>query len=326
MATSLRTRIGHGASYARYLGRRAVGRLPKPDCDLVFVMPQQGARGWILEAICREIERYFQGTCLYADKWPLPPARAYYFAHYSSFVWALKHHPFMWGANRIVQFTHPRDLAVCHNELVYMLQQATAVISMCSLFADDLVREGVSRERMHVEIMGADPALFQPHQRGSGRVGFCSAFYPRKDPERILDIVHAMPHRQFALMGRNWAQWDRFHELTALPNFQYTEGPYSEYPAFYSSLDVFVSPSRLEGGPIPLLEAMMSNVVPVASQTGFAPDVIRPGENGFLFDVDVPTEEICRLIDQAAVSQARIRNSVEHLTWQRFSKAIQSFI
>ena len=54
------------------------------------------------------------------------------------------------------------------------------------------------------------------------------------------------------------------------------------YPDLYSKMDVFVSPSILEGGPVPILESMMSNCVPVASKTGFCPDIINHGQNGFL--------------------------------------------
>jgi glycosyltransferase involved in cell wall biosynthesis len=67
-----------------------------------------------------------------------------------------------------------------------------------------------------------------------------------------------MPHRRFVLLGRNWPAYEKFDRLLALPNFSYLEAPNSEHPNFYSQIDVFVSPARLEGGPIALIEAMMS--------------------------------------------------------------------
>src|SRR5690606_20308965 len=94
------------------------------------------------------------------------------------------------------------------------------------------------------------------------------------------------------------------------------------YPAFYDQLDVFVSPGRVEGGPIPLIEAMMSNVVPVASRTGFAPEVIAHGKTGFVCDTDAAIETICRYIDQAYEIRADVRRTVEHLTWDRFVRQI----
>jgi glycosyltransferase involved in cell wall biosynthesis len=114
-----------------------------------------------------------------------------------------------------------------------------------------------------------------------------------------------------------------FEKLQRLPNFAYNEGGYEDYPAFYNQLDVFVSLSELEGGPIPILESMMSNVVPVATRTGFAPDVIRHGENGFLCDIHASIDHVNSLIDKALELDADVRSTVLQYTWKNFSKQIQ---
>ena len=89
-------------------------------------------------------------------------------------------------------------------------------------------------------------------------------------------------------------------------------------------MDVFVSVSKLEGGPIPLIESMMCNIVPVASRTGFAPDIIRNDENGYLFDIDSEVGDICKLIDKAMhfPSDIDISSSVENFCWSKFAKKI----
>jgi glycosyltransferase involved in cell wall biosynthesis len=124
-------------------------------------------------------------------------------------------------------------------------------------------------------------------------------------------------------MGRGWNACPGFADLLRLPNFEYREGSYADYPAFYRELDVFVSLAALEGGPVPLVESMMSNVVPVATRTGFAPDLIHDGENGFLCEIDAPASAVASLVDRAFSSTADIRHTVEHLTWRRFSRLIQ---
>jgi glycosyltransferase involved in cell wall biosynthesis len=134
----------------------------------------------------------------------------------------------------------------------------------------------------------ADPDQFRFHERGSGVVGLSSSFYERKNPDCLLQLIKLLPHRQFVLLGRKWNQYARFEEMRAQPNFTYLQLPYRDYPDVYATFDVFLSMSSLEGGPIPLIEAMMGNAVPVASRTGFAPDLIRHGENGFIFDLDAP--------------------------------------
>jgi glycosyltransferase involved in cell wall biosynthesis len=77
--------------------------------------------------------------------------------------------------------------------------------------------------------------------------------------------------------------------------------------------------SELEGGPIPLIEAMMSNVIPVATRTGFAPDVINHGTNGYLCNFEDSTATISHWIDCALSNKNSVRSTVEHLSWERFS-------
>lgn len=313
------SRTVHGA-------RSAMGLEPAPRHDLVFVVSENN-RGWIIEAICKEIAAYFPGTVHfhYSVK-GLPPAKAYFFSHYSLLMPALRYNPMIWSRTLLVFHTHPRELATSEEELVYAFNQASRIICMCSMFRDMLVSQGVAREKTAVVVGAADPETFLPHARGTGAVGFCTAYYERKSPDTILEIVKRLPHRRFVLLGRGWEAYPRFEELTAQPNFSYVVAPYAEYPQHYAGIDVFVSPAKLEGGPIPLLEAMMSNAVPVASRTGFAPDVIRHGENGFLFEVDAPAETICDMIEQAYEVRTDVRNTVAHLSWRHFSEAVQAFL
>jgi glycosyltransferase involved in cell wall biosynthesis len=71
---------------------------------------------------------------------------------------------------------------------------------------------------------------------------------------------------------------------------------------------------------------MMSNVVPVASRTGFSEDVVRHGDNGFLFPVDAPVSEICALIEKAFALDADVRSDALELSWRNYSLAIQKLL
>jgi glycosyltransferase involved in cell wall biosynthesis len=173
-----------------------------------------------------------------------------------------------------------------------------------------------------VVLGGADAELFVGHERSDGVVGLSSAFYERKNPDRLLELMRLLPHRRFHLIGRKWEQYVLFGAMRALPNFSYLTIPYREYPEQYRKFDVFLSMSTLEGGPIPLLEAMMCNAVPVASDTGFAPDLIRHGENGFLFDIDAPATTIAWQIEAAFQLDCDVRSTVLSYDWHNFSKTI----
>lgn len=304
---------------------RLRGRFAEPEYDIVFVN-STFAVGWVLDGICREIEKYSGLRCGYyvmssPPTEPLPSARAYFFSDYPVFPESLWRFPILWTRPCLVFFWHWGNVLVDERDFLYALNHASRVITMCSLFTNWLITRGIESSRIRMLIGGADPDFFRPHERGGGVVGFSTACYERKAPERVHAIIEAMPHRRFLLLGKFWESYSRYKELRDLPNLTMVESaPYSEYAAYYAQMDVFVSASYLEGGPIPLIEAMMANAVPVASRTGFAPDVIRHGENGFLFDVDSSVTEICSLIERAYAFEGDIPPTVKFASWREYSR------
>lgn len=285
----------------------------------------QKARGWILDAICREI------GSRQPDTWQvvylpavMPEARNYFFSHHSLYLRYLKKVPEMLARSRtFIWYTHPRlETPEAIAELLDGFMGATRVIFTCAANRDLWLERGLPEEKTLVVLGGADPDMFRTHTRGHGVVGLSSSFYERKNPDCLMEIVRLLPHRRFHLIGRHWEQYALFEDMRAAPNFRYVTVPYDRYPEHYAGFDVFLSMSTLEGGPIPLLEAMMSNAVPVASRTGFGPDLIRHGENGFLFDIGASAAEIAGLIDKAFAIEADVRSTVVDHTWANFARII----
>ncbi|HEX4913858.1 MAG TPA: glycosyltransferase family 4 protein [Vicinamibacterales bacterium] len=297
-----------------------------PSSGTIFIL-DPAWRGWILDAICREIAERIPGNHrFHYSTENVPAGRSYFIAHQNLVAPVLSNNACVWRGRRVSWFTHPSEFFISQGQFIYALNQLHGVMFQCSLFRDQLVREGVARERTDVLYGGADPQRFLPHARGRGVVGLSMAYYPRKNPDRLLELVSLLAPRRVTLLGRNWTQYPRFDRLVAQPNFTYVEAPYDEYPRYYSEMDVFVSLAQLEGGPIPLIEAMMCNVVPVASRTGIAPDLIRHGDNGFVFDVDAPAATIASLVERAFHNRADIHSTVAHLTWDRFAGRIGGWL
>jgi glycosyltransferase involved in cell wall biosynthesis len=150
-------------------------------------------------------------------------------------------------------------------------------------------------------------------------IGFCGAYYPRKAPERVLAIARAFPERRVLLLGPAWERWEGYGELAALPNLERLELPYEQYPAYYRRLRVLVSPSRLEGGPMPLLEALCSGIPVAASRTGFAPDIVRDGVDGVLFDPDADDRTAVAAVARALALPPVADPPARRCTWERFA-------
>jgi glycosyltransferase involved in cell wall biosynthesis len=298
---------------------------PDGTLDWAFIVNEK-ARGWILDAICREIGSRQPASwqvSYYPD--PTPAAKNYFFSHHALFeTFVDREAERLDGAKVFVWYTHPRveTPASVEKLLIAFDDHVTKVIFACESNRQIWIERGLPEEKTAVVLGAADPRLFHSHQRGSGQVGLSSSFYERKNPDRLLEVMKLLPPRAFLVLGLRWNQYALFEQMKALPNFTYQSAPYRDYPDIYATFDVFLSTSNLEGGPIPLVEAMMSNSVPVASRTGFAPDLIQHGRNGFIFDLDASAETIANLIEDAFHLPGDIRQTVEHLSWDNFSASI----
>jgi glycosyltransferase involved in cell wall biosynthesis len=292
--------------------------------DWAFVI-HSNARGWILDAICQEIGSRQPASWRVVDHLTAPPiAKNLFFSHFSLLEsFNVRFPQSLANSNVFVWYTHPREETSASIALsLELFRLTTYVIFTCESNRALWVSRGLPIEKAVCILGAADPHFFKGHARGGGCVGLSSSFYERKNPDVMVDVIKLLPHRQFTLLGRHWNRYARFEEMKALPNFEYLSAPYRDYPRIYATFDVFLSISNLEGGPIPLIETMMCNVVPVASDTGFAPDLITHGHNGYLFDCNADATHIADLIEQAFDLEADVRAGVQQYSWDRFSAEI----
>lgn len=293
----------------------------------VVYVAREKDKDWIFGAKVRRLSRYssLNAEVYYHNKLRyLPDADAYYYIYQNYFCRCIRSTPSILNKKNVVMFTHPNwSKKYSKTHVVWCLNKADYVICLNSAIKTYLIDIGVKPNILEVMHIGTSSNFFYRHERGSGGVGFCSNFGSRKNPDLIFDLIKNMQDRMFYLIGRNWENYDRFDKLSVLPNFTYYDNePYESYPNLYNKIDVFVSPSLLEGGPVPVLEAMMSNCVPVASETGFCPDIIIHGENGFLFDVNANYQRVVQLIEKAFLLKTDVRETVLEYTWENSSKKI----
>lgn len=98
-------------------------------------------------------------------------------------------------------------------------------------------------------------------------------------------------------------------------------GPRSQLLPFLAASDMFVLPSAYEANALVVLEALAAGLPVVTTRTGFAPEIIVDGDNGFLVARDPLAvgrrlEEIATLPDaELAEWSRRARESVEPYAW-----------
>lgn len=293
---------------------------------LVYVAREED-KNWIFGAKVRRLSKFSSlnaSTYFHNKLKNLPQSDAYYFIHQFYFCKAIRYNPEILKKKNIVMFTHAKYSSYYSEpHIAWCLNLADKVICLNSQVKKDLIKIGVKLEKLEVIHIGSDPDFFYEHTRNSGDVGFCSSFGERKNPELIYQVIKNMPEKHFHIIGKGWENFDKFKELNAFSNFTYHNNrDYIEFPDLYAKIDTLISPSILEGGPVPVLEAMLSNCFPIASKTGFCPDIIKHGTNGFLFDIDANYNEVISLIKKADQLENNIRETVLAYSWINCSKKI----
>jgi len=301
--------------------------------DLVIVVPIQN-KGWILDGIAKEIvNRHSLSSCIiYSTKSceQLPKSKNILFMH-QSLLRKYYHNSLIDPSVSKIScwYTHSSgEDAEIIQDYTYIFNNIHKVIFTCSTNQECWIHRGVDRTKTVVILGGYDSNLFLPHNRNPNQyIGLCSSYYERKNPMLMFNIIKHMPQYQFMLIGRNWEKFSLFEYLMQNGNLIYKQITYKEYPYYYSKMDVFLSTSYLEGGPIPVLESMASNCFPVVSDTGFASDIIQHGKNGFLFDPNASFEEVIDLIIEAkSLSNVDISSSVQSSSWSSFVKSFNNYV
>jgi glycosyltransferase involved in cell wall biosynthesis len=161
----------------------------------------------------------------------------------------------------------------------------------------------------------------------------------RKSPELLLPIAERLDPARYAFVfvGPNWEPYAaelRTRGWTVIDPGRVADPLQYRY---FGEGDIYLMLSRLEGGPLPLLETMGLGVWPICTPVGMAPDIIRHGQNGFIvssFDgcnADQIADEVATLIgtlDRKTLLAARdpIRDSVRDRTWGNFKREMEQIM
>ena len=188
----------------------------------------------------------------------------------------------------------------------YWLKKFDKLLAVSMNIKTVLVRGGLPSETIDVLYSGvywddgslrAAPSLvrndygLRPNQPVIGTI---ANIFPRKGHEFL---IHAMEHLQSVfpdihcfLVGKGdkgyLLKLQRLVQAKHLERHITFAGFQENVAGFLEAFDVFVLPSRLEGLPLALLEAMAMKKPVVATQTGGIPEAVEAGVTGYL----VPSE------------------------------------
>jgi glycosyltransferase involved in cell wall biosynthesis len=218
-----------------------------------------------------------------------------------------------------------------------------AVLAIGSKNRDYMIAQGFAAERVFLVPYAIDNALFRRRAEEASRtrealraelglrpgrpvILFASKLQDRKRPDDLLAAYARLvaagasppPYLLFVGDGERGAALSAVAQ-GALDGVRFLGfRNQSELPRFYDLCDVFVLPSRHEPWGLVVNEAMNAGRAIVASdEVGAAHDLVRNGENGFIFpagDVGALADALARVLDDPASCRRMGARSLEAIS------------
>lgn len=212
----------------------------------------------------------------------------------------------------ILTWFHVLEDDPCLAQLRSIQKEVSVIHTSCESTKKTLVEAGISSDSIVVIPLGVNTSLFTPttdEQKRSIRnrlgiaedrfvigsfqkdgVGWGEGLEPKliKGPDVLVNtIAQLKPYNPLVLLtgpARGFVK-KRLDELGVDYLHTYLQDS-RELPAMYHALDLYLITSRVEGGPLSLLEAWVSGVPVVSTCVGMVPDIARDGETVLLAEVE----------------------------------------
>jgi glycosyltransferase involved in cell wall biosynthesis len=185
------------------------------------------------------------------------------------------------------------------------------IITPCETTHDHLKSLGVPSDKLHIIPIGIDVELFRPRSEVRATVretlgigervclgsfqkdgtGWGEGLEPKliKGPDVFVELAAALVDRGIDLVvlltGPARGYVKRRLDTLGIDYIHRRPEDRRDMAKLYQALDLYAITSRVEGGPISLLESWASGVPIVSTSVGMSADLIRDRENGVLADV-----------------------------------------
>lgn len=206
------------------------------------------------------------------------------------------------------------------------LRGSDAIVACTKEWADFIGRQTSQPPPVTVVPHAVDTTLFRP---GSGSreafglppsrfvIGFAGSRMSDQDDGRkglptllqvIREAARQIPELHVAFSGMGWENEVRELRSSGVSASYLGFLKKAALPGFYRCLDAFLVTSRVEGGPVTVLESMACGTPVVATRVGLVPDVIVDYETG----ISAPVDDVPALVQSLVMlyRQPELRSKI----------------
>jgi glycosyltransferase involved in cell wall biosynthesis len=210
----------------------------------------------------------------------------------------------------------------------FLSSQGMRLLVMNKRTESNLVNLGIPWHNIEVVYGAVDKKVFYPSKtmiQGEYILiaGDCK---PRKNPAMIRELVLNNPDLKFKFESHIWAK--EFSDIIQFNNnISFWDSCSSSRGDLYRNASVLCNLSFLEGGPIPVLQALASGTPILSSDVGFVSEVLTEGF-GLVINLNLTIKEISVLLREVA-STKRLVSTTDGLqgnfSWENLGRKLFSF-
>ncbi|MHA1251510.1 MAG: glycosyltransferase family 4 protein, partial [Candidatus Helarchaeota archaeon] len=182
-----------------------------------------------------------------------------------------------------------------------LINKANAIISVSK---EDLLKINTvfksKRKKFNYYLPNAiDTSLFKKNENIKRKfIGFIGRLTKIKGIDYFLEIIKKYnkidKSQEYLIIGEGPYLPLVEKAIISYPIKYYRQIPHELIPKYYNKCKIFLLTSRAEGLPTTILEALSCEVPVIASNIGGVSEIIKNGENGYLFDIN----DINQIIDK----------------------------
>ncbi len=198
----------------------------------------------------------------------------------------------------------PRRNIIYYGLQKFTIRKATHVIAVSQEIKRVLIELGAKAKNISVICCGVDTSIFKPSNKSQETrkeiglpndkaiVLFVGLFSYRKGIDIVYKCATILNEVLFVLIGKpNTENRTPKTENCILIGPK----PHTEIPKWLSVADIFLFPSRSEGMPVALLEALSCGIPAITSNVGGIPEVMENGKTGWIVNIENIDELISRI-------------------------------
>jgi glycosyltransferase involved in cell wall biosynthesis len=207
--------------------------------------------------------------------------------------------------------------------------QSASVIFTHSTFEWEKI-DGITSTKKVEMLAAIDSQRFFRRAKIENCIAWVGTSVERKRPKLFLDFVDTSPKQKFKLFGHNWLCGPYSERIETTANLEIFElnGPMDSEK--FDGCDIYLMTSRIEGGPMPLLEAIAAGIVPICTNTGFVKSIFELIDLPAQLFIEPNIKSISRAIDWVRSEGFKItetqREKILSLDFQRLATIIDKSI